>query len=40
MSVITTMIVLAIFYGGGAIVCHTADTGSCRDDSEVIENVR
>jgi hypothetical protein len=32
MSLLTTIIVLAIFYGSGAIVCHTAETGTCKEE--------
>ena len=39
MSFITTMIVLAIFYGSGAVVCHTADDGACKSDQQLSNQV-
>jgi hypothetical protein len=32
MSLLTTIIVLAIFYGSGAVLCHTAETGACKGE--------
>ena len=38
MTFLTTLIVLAVMYGTGAVVCYTAETGTCRTvPSEPIE---
>ena len=35
MSILTTFIILSLFYGGGATLCYNADDGNCGKDEQI-----